>query len=155
MLRRITLLALLGLVAGGCEDPAPVDEPLFPVDYAQSYVEVRDCRGSGDHDLNNIRILAGPTALEPYQSRSEPFPVGALLLKEEYDFGDVDCSGPIVQWTVMQRVAEGSAPDLLDWNWQRVDSERAVVDVDGPRCVNCHTGCGAAPDGYQGTCALP
>lgn len=143
------------LLVAGCEDPAPADEAFFPEDYEGSYTEVRDCRGSGDHDLNNIRILAGPSALAAYQTRGEPFPVDAVVLKEEYDFGDVACAGPIVQWTVMKRLADGSAPDLLDWSWQQVDSERRVVDVDPPRCINCHTGCGNAPDGYQGTCAVP
>lgn len=130
-------------------------EPDFPADYAASYTEVRNCRGSGDHDLNTIRILADPAALAPYQDRAEPFPVGAVVLKEEYDFSDLACEGPIKQWTVMTRLAEGSSPDTLDWAWQRVDKQRQVVSEDEPRCINCHTGCGVAPEGYEGTCAVP
>jgi hypothetical protein len=154
--RALPLLALLVAACpdGGDEGDAGL-EPEFPADYAASYVEVRNCRGSGDHDLNNIRILADPAALGPYQSRSEPFPVGAVVLKEEYDFGDLACEGPIKQWTVMRRLAAGSAPENLDWAWQRVDVKRKVFDVDAPRCVGCHTGCGVAPDGYEGTCAVP
>jgi hypothetical protein len=136
---------------GGDEGP----EPEFPADYAGSYVEVRDCRGSGDHDLNNIRILASPSALTPYQERMEPFPEGAVVLKEEYEFGDMSCEGPIKQWTVMTRLAEGSSPDTLDWAWQRVDAGRKVVGEDVPACIGCHTGCGVPPDGYEGTCAIP
>ncbi|WP_181233678.1 cytochrome P460 family protein [Enhygromyxa salina] len=144
----------LGLVSA-CPTEEPEVEPDFPADYEASYVEVRDCRGSGDHDLNNIRILADPAALEPYQGRVEPFPVDAVVLKEEYEFGDFDCSGPIKQWTVMRRLPDGSAPDTLDWAWQRVDLERKVLDEDAPRCIGCHTGCGVEPDGYDGTCAIP
>ena len=152
-------LPLLALLLAACPDGGDEgdagQEPDFPADYAASYVEVRDCRGSGDHDLNNIRILADPAALGPYQSRSAPFPVGAVVLKEEYDFGDLTCAGPIKQWTVMRRLPTGSAPATLDWAWQRVDVKRQVFDVDAPRCVGCHTGCGVAPDGYEGTCAVP
>lgn len=149
------------LTAFGCtgddggDDETAGAEPSFPADYLGSYVEVRNCRPSGDHDLNNIRILADPNALAPYNDRNAPFPVGAVVLKEEFEFGDLTCSGPISQWTVMQRLADGSAPDNLDWAWQRVDSERNVADVDAPRCIGCHQGCGVAPDGYEGTCAVP
>lgn len=160
--RRWSSIALAALVvvaacngADGADDETAGDPPLFPADYAASYVEVRNCRGSGDHDLHNIQILADPAALGPYQSRVNPFPVGAILLKEEFDFGDLTCAGPIKQWTVMQRLAAGSSPDTLDWSWQRVDVDRKVVEVDTPRCISCHTGCGAPPDGYEGTCAMP
>lgn len=154
----LALLVLVMPVMPGCPDE-PGDEdgdpPSFPEDYLDSYVEVRDCRGSGDHDLNNIRILAGPSALAPYQSRSAPFPVDAVVIKEEYDFGDLTCTGPIKQWTVMQRLPDGSSPATLDWTWQRVDDKRKVQAQDEPRCISCHQGCGVAPDGYDGTCAIP
>jgi hypothetical protein len=140
---------------GGDDDDDAGAEPLFPEDYAADYALVRDCRGSGDHDLNNIRILAGPSALEPYQGRLTPFPVDAVVLKEEYDFGDLTCEGPIKQWTVMQRLPTGSSPSTLDWTWQRVDAQRKVLDTDVPRCIGCHTACGVGPDGYEGTCAVP
>lgn len=150
------LVMLVMLTMAGCPGEGNGDpEPFFPEDYADNYVEVRGCRGSGDHDLNNIRILAGPSALGPYQSRAEPFPVDAVVLKEEYDFGDLTCTGPLKQWTVMRRLPDGSSPATLDWSWQRVDSERRVEDEDQPRCVSCHQGCGVAPDGHDGTCAVP
>ncbi|MEZ4384951.1 MAG: cytochrome P460 family protein [Nannocystaceae bacterium] len=154
-------LLLAALVHAACvggddgDDASAGEAPDFPENYADDYVEVRDCRGSGDHDLHTIRILADPAALAPYQDRGAPFPVGAVVLKEEYEFGDLECAGPIVQWTVMRRLAPGSAADNLDWAWQRVDPQRQVVDSDAPRCVGCHQGCGAAPDGYEGTCAVP
>jgi hypothetical protein len=154
-LRSLGLLTVL--LTTGCpgDDGDPGAEPDFPADYASAYVEVRNCRPSGDHDLNNIRILADPAALAPYQDRLEPFPVDAVVLKEEYDFGDLTCSGPIKQWTVMRKLAAGSSPDTLDWAWQEVDLERRVVAEDGPTCIGCHQGCGVAPEGYDGTCAIP
>ena len=161
MLVMLVMLVMLLLPAcppggGDSDSDTHADEtPLFPEAYADDYVEVRDCRGSGDHDLNNIRILAGPSALKPYQDRLTPFPVDATVLKEEYDFGDMTCIGPLKQWTVMRRLPDGSSPATLDWAWQTVDSERQVQGTDDPRCINCHQGCGVAPDGYAGTCAIP
>jgi hypothetical protein len=161
MVRSLGALAVALVVVSGCPgDDGPSDdgsesEPFFPDDYDASYLEVRNCRGSGDHDLNNIRILADPAARTPYEGRVVPFPVDAVVLKEEYDFGDTTCEGPIKQWTVMQKLAAESSPDTLDWSWQRVDGDRMVVEEDPPRCIGCHTGCGVAPDGYDGTCAVP
>ncbi|MCX4241357.1 cytochrome P460 family protein [Paraliomyxa miuraensis] len=129
--------------------------PLFPEDYDASYVEVRNCRGSGDHDLHNIRILVDPSGLAAYEGRAEPFPEGSVVMKEEYDFGDVSCSGEIVQWTVMRKLAEGSGEPTLGWQWQELDLDRRVVEEDGQRCIACHTGCGVPPDGYDGTCSIP
>ena len=129
--------------------------PLLPADYSSTYQEVRNCRGSGDHDLNKIRVLTHPGATEAYRDRAVPFPEGSIVVKEEYDFPDGECSGPILQWTVMVRLAEGSSPSTLDWRWQKIKNDRTVATQDEPRCIACHTQCGVPPDGYQGTCALP
>jgi hypothetical protein len=143
--------ALTALAACGGSDEAP----LFPADHAASYVEVRGCRPSGDHDLNHVRVLADPAAADAYRLRDRAFPVGAVVLKAEYEFSDDTCTGPVQLWTVMVRLAAGSAPTTLDWRWQKVDADRNVVSDDEPRCYGCHTACGVAPDGYQGTCAVP
>jgi Cytochrome P460 len=146
---------LLGVSScGGNGSSGSGASPSFPADYAASYTEVRDCRNSGDHQLNRVRVLADPAALEPYQARDADFPVGSVVLKEEHDFGDADCSGAPVRYTVMTRLAAGSSPSTLDWYWQDVDATRKVVTEDGPLCIGCHTGCGVPPDGYQGTCTV-
>jgi hypothetical protein len=150
-MKRLSVLALLVVAGCGGDDAAPV----FPEDYASTYVEVRDCRGSGDHDLHNIRVLADPAALAPYRDRDAPFPEGAIVLKEEHDFDDVDCSRAPIGWTVMQRLAPGASEATLGWRWQDVDADREVISEDDPRCVNCHVECGVPPDGYEGTCAIP
>lgn len=157
-LRGLPAVALL--VVTGCGDPSTKGEghqakPLFPEDYRTSYDEVRDCRQSADHDLNTVRVLADPAARDPYLGRDQPFPVGAVLVKEEYEFGDSDCTGDIVQWTVMQRLAEQSSSDTLDWRWQRVDAGRNVVGEDTPRCYGCHVACTEDQGGYQSTCTVP
>ncbi len=126
--------------------------PAFRADYAATFVEVRNCRSSADHDLHKIRILADPAALAPYRDRTAQFPLGAIVLKEEYDFADGDCSGDVIEWTVMEKLPSA---DNLGWSWQRVDAKRAVVTDDDARCITCHAACGVAPDGYAGTCAVP
>jgi hypothetical protein len=146
----VFLLALAGPL-GGCPGGP---EPLFPEDYRATYVEVRNCRQSADHDLHMIRVLADPAARDPYVGRDAPIPVGAILVKEEYDFGDLDCTGPIVRWTAMQRLEPGTAPLDLDWYWQAADPDRNVTEDNPERCANCHQGC-VEPDGYSGTCAVP
>ena len=147
--RSLPLLAILGCGGGGGEQPE------FAENYAASFVEVRDCRSSSDHDLHQIRILADPSAVDAYMLRDRAFPDGAVVLKEERDFGDIDCTGPILQWTVMVQLAAGSSPATLDWHWQKVDASRHIVTDDEPRCIGCHTDCGKPPDGYLGTCAVP
>jgi hypothetical protein len=87
--------------------------------------------------------------------RDRAFPTGSVVLKEEFDFGDTGCTGEPVQWTVMEQLPTGSAPDTLDWRWQKVTTARAVKTEDDQRCIGCHEACGIAPDGYLGTCAIP
>lgn len=147
------LLAAVSFVA--CGPGEEETQPFFPDDYELRYVEVRDCRQSGDHDLNNIRILADPTGASFYQDRDANFPVGAIVIKEEYPFDDRDCTGVVSQWTVMQKLAEGSAPTALNWDWQKVDAERRVVEENPQRCAGCHSSCGFPPDGFDGTCTVP
>ena len=141
------------LVGCGGED-TPVVESVVPLDYRQAFTEVRDCReNGGSHDFNRIRVLADDLALAAYRDREEPFPVGAIVLKEEYDFGDVTCSGTVLQWSVMERLPEGN-DDLKNWHWQQIDITGAVVSDNAVRCAGCHGDC-VAPDGYENTCTVP
>jgi hypothetical protein len=157
MVRTLAAIACcLGVaVAAGCSDPSPF-EPVFPEDYALTYTEVRNCRQSGDHDLHRVRVLADPAAVEAYRDRTGTFPRGAVVIKEEYDFGDTTCSGEIIAWTAMQKLDVGMDPDLLDWTWQEVLApSRRVVNIDPyPECASCHEDC-EPPDGYDHTCTVP
>jgi hypothetical protein len=151
--RRLGAGLVAGLVAvtlAGCPDDSG---PAFPADYAATFVELRDCRKSGDHDLAFVRVLGDAAAVAPYQDRVAPFPDGSVVIKEEYDFADATCEGPIVQWTVM--VKDASLSDQLGWSWQKVDEERQVVEVDGAGCIGCHRSCADQGVGHDGTCAEP
>lgn len=147
------LLVWLSTACGG--DAAKVTD-LFPADYATSYVQVRPCRMSPDHDSDNVLVFADPAlAAEPYQMRDQPFPTGSIVVKEEHGILDAMCTGSITQWTVMVKLADGSSPATLDWHWQRVDKNRDVVTDDDQHCIACHMTCGVPPDGYLDTCSVP
>jgi hypothetical protein len=149
-------LAAVALGVLACsEDPSTKPSgAAFPANYRDTYAEVRDCRKSGDHDLAFVRILADPAAAEPYLTREQPFPDGAVVLKEEYDFSDAACAGPVTSYTVMVRAS--ARTDQLGWDWQRVDARRNVTERNGARCRNCHLDCsGGSGVGYEYTCAEP
>ena len=151
-----TLLALLTIHTVACGTDNNQGEPgVFPADYAQTYQQVRGCRFSIEHNLVHIRVLASPDALVPYMGRTRPFPTGSIVLKEQYGEDDTTCAGPIETFTVMQKLDVGSAPETLDWTWQEVNRAIEVLPTSVKRCVDCHTDCGTAPEGYDGTCTLP
>jgi len=150
MIRALCLIAAVCGCSGGTDGPPA----LFPADYAASYQEVRDCRRSLEHSAT-VRILASPDAFAAYDGRSEAFPVGSIVLKEQYATDDITCARSIERYTVMQKVAAQSSPGTLDWTWQEVDADLVETPSDVPQCVNCHTVCGKPPMGYDGTCAEP
>ena len=132
---------------------------MFPADYATTFKEVRPCRAqaSPDHDLHYVRILADPAAFAPYTKRDAAFPVGAVVLKEEYE--NEGCKD-LVLWTAMRQEAAGYDATTGDWHWQEVGKDRAVT-ADGvvKRCASCHrAGNPDAPNdqtGYRFTCSWP
>jgi hypothetical protein len=154
-MRLASTTTLAVLLVAACADPAPPSPaPAFPADYAASYVEVRSCRKSADHELELVRVLADPDALGPYVDRESAFPDGAVVLKEQYEPSDTSCSGPITQWTVMQKNL--AAKERLGWDWQRVASDRRVVETNTATCHGCHATCTGAPQiGYDFTCTEP
>lgn len=157
-MRTLVFLAAVIAVAASCGDDGSsspdAEISLVPADYS-SFTEVRDCRSSGDHLLMKVRILADPTIKDAYLNRNAPFPVGGMLIKEERDPADTTCTGPIESWTVMVKLADGSAPNLLDFNWQRVRaSDNAIVTEDVNRCASCHANC-VPPDFFGYACADP
>lgn len=135
------------------ETPSP--DSLLPATYQSDYTMVRDCRTSGDHDFNRIRVLADPQATGPYMTRTSDFPVGSIVVKEEYDPSDESCSGEILDWTIMSRLGPGTSTATIDWTWQRENKRTGAVIENDRGCIGCHQVCGIPPDGYLGTCALP
>ncbi|MDB4961819.1 MAG: hypothetical protein JWP01_1818 [Myxococcales bacterium] len=158
---RSQYLAFLAIVVLGCGSDsampdAPAEPVLLPADYAQTYQQVRNCRFSLEHDLIRIRVLASPDALTPYNGRTAPFPVGAVIVKEQYAEDDTNCAGPIVDYTVMKKLdAADTTAENMGWSWQEVSATFRSTDADIKRCTNCHKDCGNPPDGYDATCAVP
>lgn len=148
------VLVVVGLF-GGC----PMELFLFLfldfillIDYVDIYMEVCGCWQSGDHDLYVIRVFVDFDVFGFYENCMDFFLVGFVVVKEEYDFGDVDCSGEVVRWTVMQCFEDGSALLDLDWYWQGIDADFVVDEDNSARCVQCYQGCGDFLVGYLGTC---
>jgi hypothetical protein len=156
--RFVGFVLFFGLVAchGAGPPKPPVYTPLLPADYASTYQQVRPCKESADHDLNNVTVLADPAAFGPYTTRTGSFPVGATVVKQEHDMADENCTGNIVQWTIMVKLADGSSPSTLDWTWQNVLADRSVQTQNDKRCISCHSQCGeAAAGGFMSTCSQP
>ena len=148
------MLAVALLALCGC--PGPADDAPFPVEFETEWTEARTpCTLSHDHELTYIRVFADDAALGPYTLRRDFYPPGARLLKVEYT--DEACT-EIIDYVMMERLADGAAPADLDWRWLRYDAGRElVVDrrTEPERCINCHTcHCGMPPFGWQFTCSL-
>jgi hypothetical protein len=144
------------IVACGCGGTEqPVGAPaIFPTDYQATYQEARGCKLSLEHSAR-IRILASLDAASAY-GRTAPFLEGAIVLKEQYAYSDVDCTGPIERYTVMRKLPIASSPDTLDWEWQEVAADlHEEQDTDVGSCVGCHDSCGKPPMGYDWTCDEP
>ncbi len=161
MFVRIMFAAVLA-VLGGCGEDSDVGDPaIFPADYADTYQEVRACRRSLDHGLVYIRVLAAPEALVPYTGRVAPFPTGAIVLKEQYGEDDATCAGPIVHFTVMQKLEVGSSPETLGWVWQHANADLTTAKSENTaaaikHCTGCHAECQLGENkGYDGTCTDP
>jgi len=118
------------------ENVSPISDTFLPKDYRMTYSEVRDCRRSVDHDLANIIVRTSQIASAAYRGGPYPFPVGSIVVKEEY--ADPDCRG-LLGWTLMRKETAGYDPAFGDWRWQKLDRERRVV-MDGKveRCRGCH-----------------
>ena len=128
------------------------EEALFPADYATSFTEVRACRKSIDHSPH-VRVFADAAAAGPYVTRDARFPVGAVIVKEDY--ADAGCT-QLKSLAVMRREPAGYDPEVGDWHWQRVSPDGTVID-DGrvTGCRSCHIRCDPGPHGFDFTCAAP
>ena len=150
------LLALCGALActpspEGDGGPVSDVEPVFPADFAEQYTETRDCRGSHEHELRFIRVVVDDAALPIYQTFEGLYPPGATVVKLEYE--DEGCQR-LVGYTAMLRLEEGMYPEGRDWHWQKLDSERRVLEDGAPiRCIDCHEFHCAPPNGHYLTCA--
>lgn len=88
-----------------------------------------------------------------YQMRTNPFPLGAIVLKAEYSDDDgVSCT-QLAGFTAMRREAEFD-PAGGDWHWQKADAAGNVFqDGKVARCSGCHASCQKPPDSFDWTCS--
>jgi hypothetical protein len=131
----VTVDELLGAVNAaltGC----PI-EPIFPANYRDTFIEVRDCRFSIEHSGTYIRVLTDPGTAQPYRENANPLPMGAVVVKEEYSAADCRPSS-LQRWRVMRKEQPGFDPVSGDWRWQWVDADRSVRFNDKATCIGCH-----------------
>jgi hypothetical protein len=123
---------------GGTEPPPGVD-PFFPADYLNSYVLVRDCRFSVEHDGVYVTVHADPASADDYVDGNYPFEEGTILVKTL--FHDENCSD-LAGYAVMKKGPAGTAPSSGDWLWQDVGATRSVA-ASGvlQACISCHSVC--------------
>lgn len=159
MARTICVLALIAApllaCAGGISEATQVYEVEAhdPLAFMQSYLEMRDCRHSHEHDLRYIRVFASASAQLPYAilNASAPYPVDAHIVKLEYD--DADCQN-VLGMTSMRKLERGRNPSGYDWNWQKLTAAGEVLEEGAPqRCLFCHKHHCAPPWGFDLTCA--
>ncbi|MDX2170234.1 MAG: cytochrome P460 family protein [Deltaproteobacteria bacterium] len=128
------LIAAVNAALTGC----PI-EPIFPANYRDTFVEVRDCRNSVEHGSVSIRVLVNPESAAAYQRNENPLPLGTTVVKEEFDGPDCSNDAELVRWRPMRKEAPGFDPDDGDWAWQWVDApSRSVRFNDKATCIGCH-----------------
>jgi len=128
-------IAIVSCGGGGGPGPAPGPERFFPLDFASTYVEVRDCRPSVDH-FPNVRVYVNPTSVTAYVDSVNPLPEGTVCVKPMYD--DASCT-VLIRYEAMRKGPPGTASATGDWEWQVVSIDGTVTESGQiPRCVNCH-----------------
>lgn len=146
-MQRSLALAVLCVACGG-EEPPPGPVPFFPETVTTSYVEVRSCRFSVEHDGASIVIYASPESAAAYRDGRYPFTTGTVIVKVEH--ADSACS-TLTGYAAMKKTGTGST--AADWQWQRVRPDRTVeATVSSEPCIRCHSGC---TQGRDLTCADP
>jgi hypothetical protein len=151
---RCALLVVTALSFAACTDDGGDDAEalIFPLDFANSYKEVRDCRGTIDHGFGfKIQVAVNPEAESAYVSGTYPLPVGTTLVKSLYE-DDEDCTSPS-GYSVMKKVrATTGQASAEDWAWQETDALGVPKAITVGKCTSCHTQC---TDGRDMTCTDP
>lgn len=132
--------------------PAPAVTPIFPANYRNTYIEVRNCRFSIEHDGVAIRVLTNPLAVQPYLENHNPLPVGSIVVKEEYNDSDCSDDSKLVRWRAMRKEEPGFDA-FGDWHWQWVNRNRTVRYDDKTTCIGCHLAPACVERDYM--CTLP
>jgi len=146
---RLTLVAAASAVIACAEVDPPEPEPVLPADYQTTFVEVRNCRSSIEHNSVFVVVRTAPAAAPIYQGGPFPFPAGTVVVQEEY--ADARCMQR-TRWTVMKKEGEGYDAAGGDWSWYTLDRfQRTIEKGKLAHCVRCHMECRAR----DFTCAAP
>jgi hypothetical protein len=139
--RWFPLIAVVAVACAQVDSPNP--EMVLPVDYRTTYVPVRACRSSVDHPMAMV-VFTPPEVADIYDAGPYPFPVGALVVVEQYrDSGCMD----LQEYGVMKKREEGYDPGNGDWQWYRLDIRQHVAETGKiARCAACHKNCGQTRD---------
>lgn len=114
--------------------------PVFPDNYRETFVEVRDCRLTPPHDGLMVRVLVNEIARDAYLSNANPLPVGSVIIKEAFSGPDCADDARITQWWAMRKEPPGFDTTDGDWHWQLVLREPHIVFTDGKtNCIGCHS----------------
>ncbi len=148
-------------LAGCPSDPDPPagPEPLVEDLELPGLVEVVACKHSHEHDLRHVQIFADPASAELFQTCvldqgecTEPFPVGSLFVKREYEFPDCKPED-LTSVTATLKLEPGSYPQGRDWQWQRLETDLTVVEDGAPfLCIACHEDHCSPPYGHDMRC---
>jgi hypothetical protein len=155
----LAVSALLTLTA--CPEPQapPPGPPGLVTDITlPGLVEVVPCKHSHEHDLRHVQIFADPGSATLFQTCvldqgcDEPFPVGSLFVKREYEFEGCK-DEDLRSVTASLKLEAGELPEGGDWQWQRLDTElRVVEDGAPPICLICHIDHCSPPYGHDLRC---
>jgi hypothetical protein len=148
--------AVIALTLVACADDGQDDAAslLFPLDFANSYPVVRDCRGTVDHGFGSkITVAVNPAAQSAYVEGTYPLALGTTLVKTIYDDdGSGGCS-TITGYAVMKKIrATTGDASADDWAWQETDAAGKPLAIVVGKCTSCHTSC---TDGRDLTCTDP
>ncbi|MBX3191467.1 MAG: hypothetical protein KF819_31015 [Labilithrix sp.] len=130
--------------AGGSTTTAARDAGLrdgagsLPSDYRATFTKVNKVRFvSSGHAAGrwDVDVWANEAAQKALASRAREAPVGAVVVQEHYEKSS-GLAGPVM---VMEKRAQGYAPEHGDWRWAIVGSQGQLVrDGVVDSCAGCH-----------------
>lgn len=156
---RTTRWLVVLVAVTGCE---PEDGPtsLLSDDWRSTYLEVRGCRASPDHDLEHVALWMDPASKVKWDTCVDAFPEGGSTCTEGFPEGATFVKPQYLDGACTQLLRISIAKkdrrfaETGGWHWQEIafDGERESITKDGaqPRCVGCHATC----DGFDQRCYM-